>query len=74
MPLLENKLNTQDVNLLFDTVLQEMNVRDCAIFEAVYPNANEAHAQLLHFLHHVNECPTKVIEYCQNLLAPKLEE
>ena len=61
----------KEVNDLLDALVERTGIRESALFERVYVDKSEAHERLLHFLHHVSECPKEVLDFARQLLEQK---
>jgi hypothetical protein len=67
--IVEDHTKRNEINLLFDAMSHEKGMREHEIIAGFY--AKQAAAALSEFLKDVTTCPPAIIEYCQELLAPK---
>jgi hypothetical protein len=58
-----------EINLLFDALAHEKNMREKEIFDLYF--AQKSAATLSAFLRDVKTCPDEIIAFCQEILAPK---
>lgn len=58
----------KEANDLLDALAERAGIRESKLFESVYVFEDDVSRELLHFLHHVSECPKEVLEKAEALL------
>ncbi|MCC7500738.1 hypothetical protein IT396_02950 [Candidatus Nomurabacteria bacterium] len=58
----------KEANDLLDALAERAGIREYELFKSVYVFEDDVSRELLHFLHHVSECPKEVLEKAETLL------
>ncbi len=60
--------HAKEANDILDALAERTGIREYELFKSVYVFEEDVSRELLHFLHHVSECPKEVLEKAEALL------